>query len=270
MTDIQGNRIQKHHIEVPDDTAISFEDFDNMFHVKHFPELVQQWNLNITDEQEKKLYLFYQNLIQWNKVMNLTAITEPGDVLVKHYLDSFSLVTVFPLEKLDKGIRIMDVGTGAGFPGMPLAILFPKSKFILMDSLNKRISFLEDTIQKLKLQNVLAIHARAEELGRNKDYREQFDLVCSRAVADLRILNEYCLPFVKLGGSFVSYKTEHAAQEIDQAAASAKILGGRIEKKKELTLPETDYQRILVLIEKEKCTPRKYPRKAGIPAKEPL
>ena len=187
MTDIQGNRIQEHHIEVPDDTAISFEDFDNMFHVKHFPELVQQWNLNITDEQEKQLYLFYQNLIQWNKVMNLTAITEPGDVLVKHYLDSFSLVTVFPLEKLDKGIRIMDVGTGAGF-------LFPKSKFILMDSLNKRISFLEDTIQKLKLQNVLAIHARAEELGRNKDYREQFDLVCSRAVADLRILNEYCLP----------------------------------------------------------------------------
>ena len=218
MTDIQGNRIQEHHIEVPDDTAISFEDFDNMFHVKHFPELVQQWNLNITDEQEKQLYLFYQNLIQWNKVMNLTAITEPGDVLVKHYLDSFSLVTVFPLEKLDKGIRIMDVGT-AGFPGMPLAILFPKSKFILMDSLNKRISFLEDTIQKLKLQNVLAIHARAEELGRNKDYREQFDLVCSRAVADLRILNEYCLPFVKLGGSFVSYKTEHAALEIDQAAA---------------------------------------------------
>lgn len=270
MTDIQGNHIQKHRMEVPDDTAISFEDFDQMFHVKHFPELLQQWNLNITDEQEKLLYLFYQNLTQWNKVMNLTAITEPGDVLVKHYLDSFSLVTVFPLEQLEKGIRIMDVGTGAGFPGMPLAILFPKSKFVLMDSLNKRISFLEDTIQKLKLQNVSAIHARAEELGRNNAYREKFDLVCSRAVADLRILNEYCLPFVKPGGSFVSYKTENAAQEIDQASASAKILGGRIKEKKELTLPGTDYQRILVLIEKEKCTPRKYPRKAGIPAKEPL
>ena len=205
-------------MEVPDDTAISFEDFDQMFHVKHFPELLQQWNLNITDEQEKLLYLFYQNLTQWNKVMNLTAITEPGDVLVKHYLDSFSLVTVFPLEQLEKGIRIMDVGTGAGFPGALLAIVSPEKEFTLLDSTLKRLRVIDEFAQTLNINNLKTVHARAEEISRKPEYNEAFDICVSRAVANLEKLSGWCLPFVRKGGSFIAYKGENYEEELQQAA----------------------------------------------------
>ena len=162
------------------------------------------------------------------------------------------------------------MGTGAGFPGLPIAIVFPNTEVILMDSLNKRIRFLEDTISKLGLTNVKAVHARAEELARNKSYREKSDICCSRAVANLATLSEYCLPFVKTGGSFISYKTEQVQEEIEQSKKAVRILGGGNLQTVFFTLPGTDYKRSLVKIEKVSSTPAKYPRKAGTPSKEPI
>jgi 16S rRNA (guanine527-N7)-methyltransferase len=202
--------------------------------------------------------------------MNLTAITEKKDVYEKHFLDSLTITKIVSRETLDKGCTLLDMGTGAGFPGLPIAIVFPNVHVILMDSLNKRIRFLEDTAQKLDLTNVTAIHARAEELARNKKYREKEDICCSRAVANLSTLSEYCLPFVKKGGYFISYKTENVQSEIDQGQKAIKILGGELKQTEFFALPGTDYQRSLVKIEKVGTTPVKYPRKAGTPSKEPI
>ena len=213
---------------------------------------------------------YYNNLIEWNSVMNLTAITEKKDVYEKHFLDSLTITKIVSRETLDKGCTLLDMGTGAGFPGLPIAIVFPNVHVILMDSLNKRIRFLEDTAQKLELTNVTAIHARAEELARNKKYREKEDICCSRAVANLSTLSEYCLPFVKKGGYFISYKTENVQSEIDQGQKAIKILGGKLKQTEFFALPGTDYQRSLVKIEKVGTTPVKYPRKAGTPSKEPI
>jgi 16S rRNA (guanine527-N7)-methyltransferase len=213
---------------------------------------------------------YYKNLIEWNSVMNLTAITEKKDVYEKHFLDSLTITKIVSRETLDKGCTLLDMGTGAGFPGLPIAIVFPNVHVILMDSLNKRIRFLEDTAQKLDLTNVTAIHARAEELARNKKYREKEDICCSRAVANLSTLSEYCLPFVKKGGYFISYKTENVQSEIDQGQKAIKILGGELKQTEFFALPGTDYQRSLVKIEKVGTTPVKYPRKAGTPSKEPI
>ena len=213
---------------------------------------------------------YYNNLIEWNSVMNLTAITEKKDVYEKHFLDSLTITKIVSRETLDKGCTLLDMGTGAGFPGLPIAIVFLNVHVILMDSLNKRIRFLEDTAQKLGLTNVTAIHARAEELARNKKYREKEDICCSRAVANLSTLSEYCLPFVKKGGYFISYKTENVQSEIDQGQKAIKILGGELKQTEFFALPGTDYQRSLVKIEKVGTTPVKYPRKAGTPSKEPI
>ena len=223
--------------------------------------------------EEKTLSLFeiyYKNLLEWNAVMNLTAITEEKDVYEKHFLDSLSIVKIVSRETLDQGCTLLDLGTGAGFPGLPIAIVFPNVKVVLVDSLNKRIRFLEDTVQKLGLTNVTAVHARAEELAKNKSYREKMDFCCSRAVANLSTLSEYCLPFVKKGGYFISYKTEQVQVEINQGQKAIKVLGGGNTEAVFFTLPGTDYQRSLVKIEKQAATPAKYPRKAGTPAKEPI
>ena len=225
--------------------------------------------LGITlDEIQKKQFTdFYEYLVEKNKVMNLTGITEFQEVLVKHFLDSLACVKAVDMNKAN---RIMDIGTGAGFPGVPLKIAFPHLEACLLDSLKKRVNFLEETFQLLKLENITAIHGRAEEFAKNKAYRETYDLCVSRAVSNLATLSEYCLPYVKTGGFFISYKSGTVQEEVEQAQKAVKILGGRIQDVVYFQLPDSEIQRSLVVIEKIKATPGRYPRKAGTPLKEPL
>ncbi len=237
---------------------------------RDFQRNAAEFGITIDERMLSCFAIYYKNLVEWNAVMNLTAITEKKDVYEKHFLDSLTILRIVSRETLEKGCTILDMGTGAGFPGLPIAIVFPETKVILMDSLNKRIRFLEDTVQKLGLTNVSAVHARAEELARNKMYREKSDICCSRAVANLSTLSEYCLPFVKIGGSFISYKTEQVQEEIEQSRKAVRILGGDHVQTVFFTLPGTDYRRSLVKIAKVSSTPAKYPRKAGTPSREPI
>lgn len=225
--------------------------------------------LGITlDEIQKKQFTdFYEYLVEKNKVMNLTGITEFQEVLIKHFLDSLACVKAVDMSQIK---RIMDIGTGAGFPGVPLKIAFPHLEACLLDSLKKRVNFLEETFQLLKLENITAIHGRAEEYAKNKQYRETYDLCVSRAVSNLATLSEYCLPYVKTGGYFISYKSGTVQEEVEQAQKAVKILGGKIQDIVYFQLPDSEIQRSLVVIEKIKATPGRYPRKAGTPLKEPL
>lgn len=223
--------------------------------------------ITLTNEQIKQFLEYYELLIEWNSFMNLTAITEFDEVVTKHFVDSVSLVKALDLSK---EMSVIDVGTGAGFPGIPLKIVFPKLKITLLDSLNKRVKFLNEIIEKLNLQNISAIHGRAEDAAKSKDLRENFDLCVSRAVANLSTLSEYCLPFVKIGGRFVSYKSEKIAEEMKTGEKAVSILGGQYAGQVEFTLPDSDMYRNLFIIEKRKETPKKFPRKAGLPSKEPL
>ena len=225
--------------------------------------------LGITlDENQKKQFTdFYEYIVEKNKVMNLTGITEFQEVLIKHFLDSLACVKAVDMSRIK---RIMDIGTGAGFPGVPLKIAFPHLEACLLDSLKKRVNFLEETFQMLKLENITAIHGRAEEYAKNKQYRETYDLCVSRAVSNLATLSEYCLPYVKTGGYFISYKSGTVQEEVEQAQKAVKILGGKIQDVVYFQLPDSEIQRSLVVIEKIKATPGRYPRKAGTPLKEPL
>lgn len=227
----------------------------------------QELGITLDKVQKKQFTDFYEYLVEKNKVMNLTGITEFQEVLVKHFLDSLACVKAVDMSKVN---RIMDIGTGAGFPGVPLKIAFPHLEACLLDSLKKRVNFLEETFQLLKLENITAIHGRAEEFAKNKAYRETYDLCVSRAVSNLATLSEYCLPYVKTGGFFISYKSGTVQEEVEQAQKAVKILGGRIQDVVYFQLPDSEIQRSLVVIEKVKATPGRYPRKAGTPLKEPL
>ena len=240
----------------------------------NFIEACRQFDIVLTDEQSSMFEDYYRMLISWNEKMNLTAITDRDEVYVKHFLDSLSFCMALPVtgnEEYTKGyFTLIDVGTGAGFPGIPLKILYPDCKVTLMDSLNKRITFLDEVIRSLNLSNIDTIHSRAEDLGHNPSYRENYDFVVSRAVANLSSLSEYCLPFAKVGGYFISYKSEKASEELSLAKNAIFLCGGAVKEEVSFVLPDTDLKRTLVVIEKRQNTSRQYPRKAGLPTKKPL
>lgn len=227
----------------------------------------EELGVTLSPVQKEQFIKFYEFLVEKNKVMNLTGITEFEEVLVKHFLDSLACVKAVDMRKVHK---VMDVGTGAGFPGIPLKIVYPEIRFCLLDSLNKRVKFLQEAFELLGMDKITAVHGRAEEYARDERHREQYDLCVSRAVSNLATLSEYCIPFVKPGGLFVSYKSGKIQEETQQARKAITIMGGSLKEVQYFMLPDSEIERSLVIIKKEKKTPAKYPRKAGTPLKEPL
>ncbi len=236
---------------------------------KHMDAGCLELSIVLSDRQREQFYRYYELLTEWNRVMNLTAITELSEVVEKHFFDSLLLVRVFPNIRTIS-YSCMDVGTGAGFPGIPLKIVFPQLKITLLDSLKKRVGFLNEVIKELNLTEIAAFHGRAEDFGRNLCYREQFDLCVSRAVANLSTLSEYCIPFIKTGGYFIPYKAGNIKDEVNQAEKAVQTLGGKILSTNLCALPGTNVERSFISIQKMCITPKKFPRKAGIPGKEPL
>lgn len=232
-----------------------------------FEEDIRKFSITLEKRQVCQFLKYYELLLQWNSFMNLTGITEFSEVMKKHFTDSLSLAGYQDLSKIN---TLIDVGTGAGFPGIPLKIAFPHLKVTLLDSLNKRINFLNEVIRELELTEIEAVHGRAEDFARPEKLREKYDLSVSRAVANLSTLSEYCIPFVKKGGIFAAYKSEKGAEELTAAKKAVNLLGGKIIEKKDFVLPDSDMSRTIILIQKEKETPKKFPRKAGLPSKEPL
>lgn len=230
-------------------------------------KIAEKTGIELSEQQLEAFEKYFNMLVEKNKVMNLTAITEREEVIDKHFIDSLSCKDIVDLSNVES---VIDVGTGAGFPGIPLKIAFPHLNIVLMDSLNKRVNFLNEVIQELCLTGIKAVHDRAEDMAKKPEYREMFDLCVSRAVANLATLSEYCLPFVKKEGFFVSYKSGKAEEEIEEGKKAIEILGGEIEKTRSFYLPGTDMERVLISIKKVRETPGKYPRKPGTAAKTPL
>lgn len=221
-------------------------------------------NNMVTDEQVEKFYNYMDLLLEWNEKINLTAITQPEEVIEKHFIDSLTI-----LDQINNEDNVIDVGTGAGFPGIPLAIC-SNAKFTLVDSLNKRINFLNQVKEKIDLKNVELEHGRAEDLAKDKKYREKFDVAVSRAVAPMNVLIEYLLPYVKVGGKIICMKGPKAEEELGQLDKGIEILGGKLDKMIDIKLGREELERKIIIINKIKNTPSKYPRKAGIPTKEPI
>lgn len=239
---------------------MDFKEFD--IEIETF---LKEIKLVLDNKQKEELYKFMNLLIEKNKEINLTAITEQKEIILKHFIDSIII------EKyIENKESIIDVGTGAGFPGIPLKIVKKQNKLLLLDSLNKRINFLEEIIEELKLENISAKHIRAEEAGQNKKYREKFDIAISRAVSKLNILVEYMLPLIKIKGKCICMKGPNIESELKEAENAIKLLGGKLIKKEEYNLPNSDIKRTIIIIEKIKETPTKYPRKAGVPNSKPI
>ena len=230
-----------------------------------FVQRLKDFNIKINDEQIKKFMNYMNLLLEWNEKINLTAITQPEEVKLKHFVDSLTV-----LKYINDDDKVIDIGTGAGFPGIPLKIMKENTKITLLDSLNKRINFLNIVIETLNLRNIQAIHGRAEEIARNKLYREKYDVAVSRAVANLSTLSEYMLPFVKVGGKCICMKGANVNEELERAQNAIKELGGEIERVDNFYLSDNDNERNIIIIRKVKETSSKYPRKAGMPSKEPL
>lgn len=230
-------------------------------------ELCKNNEIDLSDKQLEQFQIFYDYMIEMNQVMNLTSIIEEDEVILKHFYDSMSVVKHYDF---NQGEYVIDVGTGAGFPGIPLAILLPGIQFTLMDSLNKRITFLKDVIEKCGLKNVECIHSRAEELAKDEKYREKYDICVSRAVANLSILLEYCIPFIKKGGKFISYKSISSEEELSASKNAQNKLCCKLKNNISFELPDTDNKRNFLIFEKFDHTASKYPRNNGIPRKKPL
>ena len=232
---------------------------------KKLEEKLKLIDINISEIEIENFKIYMKLLLEWNKKINLTAITNEDDIILKHFVDSLTIK-----KYISENEKIIDIGTGAGFPGIPLAIMNKYNEITLMDSLNKRIVFLNDVIDKLKLNNVKAIHSRAEELARNKNHREKYDVAVSRAVANLSTLVEYMLPFVRIGGKCICMKGPNIEEELKNAKKAIKELGGEVIKIENFKLPESDNERNIVIIKKIRETSSKYPRKSGTPSKEPI
>ena len=232
-----------------------------------FIDDLKEFNISLSEHQINQFLKYFELLDEWNEFMNLTAITEYDEVMKKHFVDSLSLIKIYDVSK---PASVIDVGTGAGFPGLALKIAYPNFKVTLLDSLNKRIKFLDEVISQLGLTDIKTVHGRAEDFAKPGKLREKYDICVSRAVANMTSLSEYCLPFIKVGGEFISYKSEKMNEEMESAKKAISILGGKFKCSEEFLLPKSDIYRNLVVIEKVKETPKKYPRKAGMPTKEPI
>ncbi len=235
--------------------------------MNNFREIFRKLNISFSPDKEDKLVGYMEEILERNQFINLTAITDRDEFIKKHYIDSLLCVGY---DEFKEAKTVIDVGTGGGFPGIPLAIAFPEKKFILIDSLNKRIKIINELCEKLGIHNVKAVHGRAEELARKKDMRDSFDLCVSRAVANMSTLCEYCLPFVKKGGTFIAYKGPDCGEEVKAAAKAIKVLGGVLDREEKPQFDELPFEHKLLFIHKKENTGSKYPRKAGTPSKEPI
>lgn len=228
-------------------------------------ETLNNIGINLSEDKILK-FIEYKNLLkEWNEKINLTAITEDKEIMLKHFADSLTI-----LKYINNNTSIIDVGTGAGFPGIPIKIAKEDIDVVLLDSLNKRVNFLNEVINKTKLNNIKTIHGRAEDVSHETSMREKFDYATARAVANLSTLAELCLPFIKVGGKFICMKGNNINEEVNEAKKAIEILGGKIEKIDNFVIPETDIERNIIIISKVKPTPKQYPRKAGTPAKQPI
>lgn len=226
---------------------------------------LEELNIELSEIQLNQFYKYMNILIEWNKVMNLTGITDPEEIIIKHFIDSLTV-----LDKVNKKDSIIDVGTGAGFPGIPIKIAFPETKVVLLDSLNKRIKFLNEVIEQLQLKDVETIHGRAEDYGKDRKHREKYDIAIARAVAPLNILLEYLMPFVKVNGKVLCMKASNSEEEIKNSKNAVKVLGGELFDTEEFCIPNTEIKRKIIQVNKVNETNKRYPRKAGTPSKEPL